>query len=193
MWTRDWGNDQPMTGPNLDSSQHQYQSMTLLMMFCYAWREVSSIVLREAQSRPWLTEVQWPQPKIGWSLGIFMEELREELWALKGIGTSTGRSRESKKSETLGALRDWTTNQRAYLGRTLGPWLYVADMQFGLADGPITEAGAIPKAVVYICSMLGCLFWPHLERMSLSLERLDVQAWGDTGSEDLRKEEDGTV
>lgn len=63
-----------------------HQTLTLLLMLCYACRqEPSMAVLWEALPEADWERCRYPQPTIGLGLGIPMEELGERLKELKGI------------------------------------------------------------------------------------------------------------
>jgi len=82
-WSRDRGDGQPMTAQLETHSIGKNQSLTLLMILCYACKQDPSILSFER-----LTETDRdPQSNIRWSLGTLVDELGERLRDLEGIGT----------------------------------------------------------------------------------------------------------
>jgi hypothetical protein len=89
-WNRDWGNDQAITGPSM------YQSLTLLMILCYACRqEPSMAVFWKAPPCTWLRWMQRPRAKHQVKLGDLYGRVGRKIEVPKGDRLSTGRPTES--------------------------------------------------------------------------------------------------
>jgi hypothetical protein len=152
-WSRGWGT----TRPNLRSIPWASTSP-----WHYKWY---SAVL-EDRSIAWLSserlhsaadsnECRDPQPNSEWSSGSLIEELVEGLRAPKRIETPL-KDQQSQLTWTLGAFRDWTTNQRVHSLSIDLPLPHICSRCAGWSScGPWTT-GAVPSPkllpVCGICS-----------------------------------------
>jgi hypothetical protein len=113
-----------MTGPIWDPS---YEQVPDTMIFCFVCSQEQSItVLREASPSSWMKQMLRPRAK-------HLMELGEP--SRRVGGRTPQEDQKGQPTWTLGAHRDWTSNQRAYMGWTFfppPPCIYVANVQLGL-------------------------------------------------------------
>ena len=87
---------------------------------------------------------------------------------------------QSQLTWPMVSQRDWTTNKISCMDWTWPSYTYIADVQLGLHMQSITiRAESVSDSDSVAClwipfPLLGCLVWPHWERMHLELVRLDM-------------------
>lgn len=108
---RNWGNGQTIIAPTWDDPMDKHQSLRLLMILGYAWRQESRMAVHwEAPPGSDQNRCRDPQSNIVWSLKTLRVELGEGIRATKRIGTP----KDNQKSTNMNpweAIRDWTTKQ----------------------------------------------------------------------------------